>query len=228
MTDASDEDYVDDEGDLVGVGQRTFWWEKTVEFLFARAVLRKATISPLSGAIEQYAGDAFFRSADNFGIIEFKASIDKAESERKKFVEPHGIEVDSYTDYLPHIQSIYRNKKIVGHEPHVLIYGLEKEERLAIRRVDYWRRWLDSEGCDKEVTFKVLPAEAFDDYLRALAQFKKPPKRSKFRGGSVFGVSEGRIVSQIALDFLIDSLGYFPRPSVENTVTHGPRIDTGP
>ena len=162
---------------------------------------------PLSGALERFAGDAFLKSADNFGIIEFKASIERAESERKKYREPENVSIDSYTDYLPLIQEHYSNGNIRGREPHVIIYGFEIKGKLDIGIIDYWRRLFDDQDVDLQIPMRCIAATDFEDYLSSLAALKEPPKRSKFRGGSVFGVSKGQIVSQVPLDFLIDSLG---------------------
>lgn len=215
-----------EDADLIGLGDRCFWWEKTVEFLFARTKLSGATISPLSGAMERYAGDVFLRSADQFGIVEFKASEGAANSEINKF-DTVGHPVKDYLDYLPLIQSNYKNRNIIKKEPHIMIYGVEIDKRVAIKRADYWWRWQDEDLFGQATPFRLLPADDFTDYLGALAKFKMPPKRSKFRGGSVFGVSDGSIVSQIPLDFLLHCLFHKPRPKVENTVTSGGGMGTG-
>jgi hypothetical protein len=209
-----------EDADLIGLGDHCFWWEKTVEFLFARTKLSGATIAPLSGAMERYAGDVFLKSAEQFGIVEFKASASTANSEIKKFnkMDPP---ITDFWEYLPLIQTEYDNKGIVGKEPHLIIYGIEGPEGIALKRGDYWWRWQDDDLFSQATPFQLLPPIDFTDYLRALTKFKMPPKRSKFRGGSVFGVSDGRIVSQIPLDFLVHSLFYRPRPKIENTFTPG-------
>lgn len=61
--------------------KKVTWYEKTVEYAFARKFLEAAAM-PLSGTAEKV-GDTIFYEGNSFFIIEFKRGLDEKKREER-------------------------------------------------------------------------------------------------------------------------------------------------
>lgn len=102
------------------------WYEKTVEYAFARKFLEAAAM-PLSGTAEKV-GDAIFYEGNSFFIIEFKRGLNleqERESERNKY--------SNLEEAIENIQ-----EKYPACESHFVIWGyLDKKLKLELRAQTY-------------------------------------------------------------------------------------------
>ena len=106
--------------------KKVTWYEKTVEYAFARKFL-EAEAMPLSGTAEKV-GDTIFYAGKTFYIVEFKRGLDvKAES--KKEQEKYGNSIKESA------QKILKNEVCMSH--YVVLGYVDKEQRFGIKAQYY-------------------------------------------------------------------------------------------
>ena len=111
----------------VGVNTRNIkWYEKTVEYAFARKFLEAAAM-PLSGTAEKV-GDTIFYTGNSFFIIEFKRGLDLNGEKRKEQNKYDGNVVTSA-------------RKILAHEAcvsHYVVWGyIDEEQKFGLKAQCY-------------------------------------------------------------------------------------------
>jgi len=140
------------------------WWEKTVEYQFVLMVAqaKKLYLAPLDGN-EERAGDAIFSLDHRWLLLEFKRDFDALSSEKDKFDDYAGAEkILSSQD---------------GH--HHLVYGSERESKLAINA----RTYFSGQSSGSDMLKSGIDFQDFKKYVEIYTKYKRGPQ-----GGSGGGL----------------------------------------
>lgn len=102
------------------------WYEKTVEYAFARKFL-EAEAMPLSGTAEKV-GDTIFYEKNSFYIVEFKRGLD-VNAERRKEQEKYGNSIKESA------QKILKNEICMSH---YVVWGYVDENQIFGLKAQYY------------------------------------------------------------------------------------------
>lgn len=177
------------------------WWEKTVEYFFAREFLGDSVFAPLDGN-EERVGDLVFGEHGFLVLIEFKKDKGCVESEFKKFIDFDAAN-EKLGDYDDH---------------HFLIYGTDKPTFHLMAETYFSAKEVDVKQAIKQ---GILHA----DFIKYLKIFLKYRKNSKSRGEGGGGIDHqyglvalvngsGEAVSCMSLNEYIEK---HPHLSIEKT-----------
>nr|WP_314106348.1 hypothetical protein [uncultured Neisseria sp.] len=145
--------------------KKVTWYEKTVEYAFARKFLEAAAM-PLSGTAEKV-GDTIFYEGNSFFIIEFKRGLD--EKKEKK---------DEQKKYLNITESV---KRILKHEAcmsHYVVWGYVDEKQKFGLKAQYYINFIAEEYLDYCLNkYKEFLAAYEKDLEEVEKCFEKPLKQ---------------------------------------------------
>lgn len=188
---------------------KSIWWEKTVEYNFVLNSQKDYDLNlltPLDGHVESIA-DAVVGKNNNFYIIEFKKTLEKFNSEYKKY---KGNEEGFNT-------AKENCKKLDGWRHHFVIGGILDKSQKKIK-LDI-KRYFDvnnSTPLDKKELFQNgMNKNQLSEYTSELTKFKKRDSESSsssnFRSSFVIAVSNDKKAHFIPLDYYIN-LVLKPKP----------------
>lgn len=177
----------------------TIWWEKTVEYLFAKLCLGESSVMPLDGNREK-AGDLLVFKDSNMLIIEFKRNEESLDSEQKKFSDWSKAKEEA--------------KQHNSNKYHLLVYGeLQKEKNeLSLKAKEYWERNDINELKFSESDFETYVkcnGKTFNDlkrYLDFLIKHKTPTNGTDSSGGfsncAIVGIAKGKVKTLSLNEFI--------------------------
>lgn len=150
--------------------KKVTWYEKTVEYAFARKFL-EAEAMPLSGTAEKV-GDTIFYEGNSFYIIEFKRGLD-VKAERKKEQGKYGDNIDSIKKS---VKDILKNEVCMSHYVVWGDYIVEKQKFVLMAQCyinfiaqeyisEYLKKYLEEHECDDRDEYEAYLSKYLRDYL---------------------------------------------------------------
>lgn len=184
--------------------ENMIWWEKTVEYLFAKLCLGESSVMPLDGKQEQI-GDLLVFNDSKMLIIEFKRDEKSLSSEKAKFGSEQewiGIRDKAVNEYPIH-------------NFHILMFAeLQNESSLKLKSKTYWDNTDIGIYDYNEHSFKEYinnygkPIEILKKYLNFLFSEKKSKGASdgitanSLHNCSIVSIADGKIKTLSLEEFI--------------------------